>query len=1235
MLGDRVGPKVALNILRGKAASRSREMKGPTLLIGSGAHCDIQMRSVEVAAKHCLLSRVGGRVTVQALDPRFAVHVNGSRIGETELAHGDKLAIGPFELSVTIEAIPEDAPELEAPDRSTLARALLRQAETPLVPPEPVAAGHRDDPSPRVASAEPAPTPLGQLLADREAVEARLKELEAERERFSRESSELRHSIQEHAKKEVALVDRLAELDRREQSIQASEDAAQRQRLVATDELLRLEREKESIGRKRGQLKRLRDRLSRRFKAERAHWARIEDAVNERLAQADRRQSEAEALIDHNRVVAEELGRRAVEIDQSVASLAARARKAEERQAELEERGAELSRREENLRIKEHALERFRDDLEQRKLRLAEEEEAVRRDRGESARDLEHSRQRSDEIRTIFEGIEGKRRALESQESALRELASKVEQARLAQAEDSRQLAIRQAEIDHLESTARAREAALDQRESELNVRERAAMEARQRAERDLQRATAAEAALIEQRRVLEERERRQQEQTKQWLAAIEAERGQLAGSKVSAIEQTERLERERLALDEERARWIGRSAECQESAVELAERESILRARQTRLEQLERDRTLERERLEQERQSLEMARGSLDERQRGLTDTLERSREQAEQLESKSRDLETLAGQLDTRQRELLDRERAWCDEIQRRRGEIESLQSDIDAKRDLLDRQAKAQRRQVERIREVGWKFLRRKSEAPIAQESRPAGAPKPLLEAVSRYADEAALRSREAIEWMEKLRRENRELTQLQSEVAAQSRAILSACRSLAAGSFGPEALAAGAAATKSLLIDQRRALLSEMEQALGGWQGLLDRLHGTLADREADLERREREQLANRKQLERLLMIARGDENQTSVDLPLAAAGEAALADLAAPLKQPTRPTGVISLETLRERLTESGLLTDIEVESHARGAGKRGRSLEEELIATRQLTRYQLSCIRDNRLEDLRIGPALVEDVLHVGRVATTYRARLESFDAPVALRVIHPRWTKDEIRKNGVEFAARAVADIKHPHVARLLQPARLGESLGLAFELIDGASLAELAPYSPPPAAIARLTLEVVSALAAIERAGYTHRGIRPTRIMVGRDGHARLLGLGEPEWLIKGSRCEAGKEMATYIAPEEATSSGAVDIRGDLYSVARIMLDWALASAAARVTGPTPGLEGFPNDFEATLRRWTAEEPSERAASAAAALATLEKAFARLDLSQDPWPEFPTLLDALRGESVVTLAA
>lgn len=81
----------------------------PVLLIGRHPECDIQLESTKVSRQHCCLAYSASALVVRDLDSTNGIRINGNRVAEGKLVHGDQLTIGNFNFRV----VWEDQPGLE------------------------------------------------------------------------------------------------------------------------------------------------------------------------------------------------------------------------------------------------------------------------------------------------------------------------------------------------------------------------------------------------------------------------------------------------------------------------------------------------------------------------------------------------------------------------------------------------------------------------------------------------------------------------------------------------------------------------------------------------------------------------------------------------------------------------------------------------------------------------------------------------------------------------------------------------------------------------------------------------------------------------------------------------------------------------------------------------------------------------------------------------------------------
>ncbi len=95
-------PQVALEITRGRAVHKTRQVPGAAFLIGSAADCDLVLGDPHVAEVHCCLLIKPERVTIRHLGFSPGLRVGGQEVSWAVLRHGDPVQIGPYEFRVSI-----------------------------------------------------------------------------------------------------------------------------------------------------------------------------------------------------------------------------------------------------------------------------------------------------------------------------------------------------------------------------------------------------------------------------------------------------------------------------------------------------------------------------------------------------------------------------------------------------------------------------------------------------------------------------------------------------------------------------------------------------------------------------------------------------------------------------------------------------------------------------------------------------------------------------------------------------------------------------------------------------------------------------------------------------------------------------------------------------------------------------------------------------------------------------
>jgi tetratricopeptide (TPR) repeat protein/predicted Ser/Thr protein kinase len=192
----------------------------------------------------------------------------------------------------------------------------------------------------------------------------------------------------------------------------------------------------------------------------------------------------------------------------------------------------------------------------------------------------------------------------------------------------------------------------------------------------------------------------------------------------------------------------------------------------------------------------------------------------------------------------------------------------------------------------------------------------------------------------------------------------------------------------------------------------------------------------------------------------------------------------------------------------------------------------------------------------VLDELGRGGMGVVYRARQESLNRQVALKVIGAgaQAQAEEVARFHIE--AVAVARLQHPHIVQVYET---GESQGqpyLVMELVEGSSLAEKLAEAPLEArAAAALVRALATAMQHAHERGVVHRDLKPANVLLSSDGTPKVTDFGLAKRLDVGEgQTRAGQMLGTpsYMAPEQATSQkDTVGPAADVYALGAVLYE------------------------------------------------------------------------------------
>ncbi|MBI4830399.1 MAG: protein kinase [Candidatus Lindowbacteria bacterium] len=186
-----------------------------------------------------------------------------------------------------------------------------------------------------------------------------------------------------------------------------------------------------------------------------------------------------------------------------------------------------------------------------------------------------------------------------------------------------------------------------------------------------------------------------------------------------------------------------------------------------------------------------------------------------------------------------------------------------------------------------------------------------------------------------------------------------------------------------------------------------------------------------------------------------------------------------------------------------------------------------------------------LGPFTLIEKLGAGSTGAVYKARDESLDRQVAIKVLFPGLRKDRI--SAITDEARVLAKLNHPNIVQVYSAGQEDEIGFLAMEFVEGFSLREILNSEGclPIEDALDVMIQVSRGLNAAYKQGIVHRDVKPANVLVNTHNIAKVTDFGLADTVIHHRK--AGQRVAGtlhYISPEQSQGLK-TDCRSDIYSL------------------------------------------------------------------------------------------
>lgn len=269
----------------------------------------------------------------------------------------------------------------------------------------------------------------------------------------------------------------------------------------------------------------------------------------------------------------------------------------------------------------------------------------------------------------------------------------------------------------------------------------------------------------------------------------------------------------------------------------------------------------------------------------------------------------------------------------------------------------------------------------------------------------------------------------------------------------------------------------------------------------------------------------------------------------------------------------------------------------------------------------------QLGNYRLVRLLGQGGFADVYLGEHIYLKTPAAIKVLQTRLVQDDLQVFLKE--ARAIANLVHPHIVRVLE---FGVQGDVPFLVMDNAPNGTLRQRHPkgtqvPPPVISAYIKQVASALQYAHDQRLVHRDIKPENMLLGRNNEVLLSDFGIAIVAQSSRYQQSGQDVGgtiAYMAPEQL--QGHAVPASDQYALGIVVYEWVCGERPFKgsfpeiasqhmLAAPVPlrsRVPGLPPAIDEVVQRALAKTPQQRFANVQAFAQALEQASQSGQLSQ-----------------------
>jgi len=204
----------------------------------------------------------------------------------------------------------------------------------------------------------------------------------------------------------------------------------------------------------------------------------------------------------------------------------------------------------------------------------------------------------------------------------------------------------------------------------------------------------------------------------------------------------------------------------------------------------------------------------------------------------------------------------------------------------------------------------------------------------------------------------------------------------------------------------------------------------------------------------------------------------------------------------------------------------------------------------------------QLGRYEVLGELGQGAMGVVYKARDPLIDRVVAIKTINLGLALDEKEEYEGRFyqEAKAAGRLNHPNIVTIYDVGKSGDVAYIAMELLEGRELRDIMNDRGllPVDQVLDIVAQVALGLSYAHEHGIVHRDVKPSNIMLVRDGHAKITDFGIARMTSSAVRTQTGMVLGSpkYMSPEQVMGKE-IDQRSDIFSLGVMLYEMLTGQA------------------------------------------------------------------------------